>query len=221
MWRVSATAPLPASGGTLQFGWGGRTRIDGDGTASEPPAGNGTASHFGDLAGRVRFEELVSGRINHALNIVINCDNGTFVAPARASDQRCSNVGLSDVNAPPMGSHFQLNMTPQQINALPVRRWKKVFLRAMAEYGMFMGDTGSRNLFSIETEAGNQYTSLGYPDPWWTFGQQQWELYIPTPGSTEYIGKLYNRPSPDPNDPENANLDWIANVWANLRVLQP
>jgi len=118
-----------------------------------------------------------------------------------------------------MGAHVQLAMTPAEIDALPIRAWKKVFLRAMAEYGMYIGDTGSKNLFGIETEAGNQYLSQGAGDPWWNYGQQNWEPYDPDgagPVSPSYVAKLYNRPDdPDPT------LDWMANVWSHLRVLDP
>ncbi len=118
-----------------------------------------------------------------------------------------------------MGSHLQLAMTPAQIDALPVRPWKKVILKAMARYGMFIGDTGSQNLFSIETESGNQYLSRGVADPWWGYGSANWELFDPDgtgPEPHSYVGKLYNRPDdPDPS------FDWMANVWSKLRVLDP
>ncbi|WP_433728149.1 hypothetical protein ACQP2Y_14200 [Actinoplanes sp. CA-051413] len=219
MWQVRGSG-LPAPGGTLQISFGGRSRVVGecspgvpaDGTNCEPTGvGHGTAAHFAGLAGRVRAEELQAGRINHALNIVIDCDNGTFVYPARGKGQTCPNT----VDAPPMGALLQLDMTSQQIDALPVQPWKKVFLRAMAEYGMYFGDTGSQNLFAIEAESGNQYTAFGRPDPWLAYGQANWEPYT-ADGVTSYVAKLYNRPGdPDPT------LDWTSAVWSHLRVLDP
>lgn len=56
----------PPGGGDLYFGWGGRTRLDGDGLTERPQSGlsgNSTASHFGGLAGRVRAEELEGGLV--------------------------------------------------------------------------------------------------------------------------------------------------------------
>ncbi|GGQ85632.1 hypothetical protein [Couchioplanes azureus] len=221
MWQVRGSG-LPAPGGTLQISFGGRSRIVGectpgkpaDGTNCEPDrsVGHGTAAHVAGLAGRVRVEELQAGRIDHALNIVLECDNGGEpVYPARGKGQPCANT----VDAPPMGALLQLDMTPQQIDALPVQPWKKVFLRAMAEYGMYFGDTGSQNLFSIEVESGNQYTAFGKPDPWLAYGQANWEPYT-SDGVTSYVAKLYNRPGdPDPN------LDWMKAVWSHLRVLHP
>ena len=37
---------------------------------------------------------------------------------------------------------FQLDMSDAEIRALGVPRWKRGILRAMARYGMFVGDTG-------------------------------------------------------------------------------
>ena len=227
LWQVQATQPLPGGGGQLDLSWGGRARLDGDGLAHrDTPAGHATASHFGSLAGRLRAEELERGEIDHALFIVINCDNGRFVYPARASDQSCSKVGLSNENAPPMGSHLQLAMSPAEIEALEVPAWKKTILRAMAKYGMFFGDTGSKNYFTLETEAGNQYQSLGFGDKWWSFGTtRNWEPFDPTPalpgsGDEDLVGKLYNN-GRDQRDGIDRNIDWDRDVWSKLRVIDP
>src|ERR687896_733051 len=59
LWAGSAK---PSGGGRLEFGWGGRTRIDGDGLGS-----NATAAWFGLAAGVIRAPELEAGRIEHAL----------------------------------------------------------------------------------------------------------------------------------------------------------
>ena len=50
--------------------------------------------------------------------------------------------------------------------------WKKTILRAMARYGMFVGDTGSDYLgWTIAVESGSSYTSFGLPDPWETLAK--------------------------------------------------
>jgi hypothetical protein len=66
---------------------------------------------------------------------------------------------------------FWLQMTPAEIAAQQIPDWQKTVLRAMATYGMYFGDTGSPFYFSIETEAGNQYTSLGGTDRWTEFAR--------------------------------------------------
>jgi hypothetical protein len=168
-WETESRSP---SGGTLWIGHGGRTRIGtadatGLGSSSNPNAV--TAAHFGLAAGVIRPEELAAGEINHALFMSVKCTNGTFVWPARGPGvgRTCESMGLSNSNAPALGQHFFLNMTESQINALSVPAWKKTILRAMAEYGMFVGDTGSTYLgWAVSVQSGSSYTSFGQTDPW-------------------------------------------------------
>jgi hypothetical protein len=155
MWAVSSK---PKGGGTLSFGWGGRTRIDGDGLGPEA-----TAAGFGNLAGIIRGPEMQAGEINHALFMVISCDSGKYVYPAKKTGRPCSDIGKSNTDAPPMGTRFQLTMSPEQINALAVPAWKKTILRAMAKYGLYFGDTGSSS-WAIQPESGQTYTSFGRED---------------------------------------------------------
>jgi len=157
LWDVSSK---PVGGGILKFAWGGRTRIDGDGRNSDA-----TASRFGNLAGMIRAQEMQAGRIDHALFMTIDCDNGGFVYPATKNSRICA----APTNAAPMGSRFQLNMTAAEINALAVPAWKKTILRAMAEYGMYFGDGGSRT-WGLMFESGSTFTSFGYKDAMETFG---------------------------------------------------
>jgi hypothetical protein len=168
-WETESRSP---DGGTLWIGYGGRTRIGTDdamgiGTAAIP---NGvTAAHFGLAAGAIRPEELEAGEIDHALFMVVKCTNGTYVWPARGPGvaRSCSSIGLSNSNAPALGQHFYLDMSAGAIDAHAVPEWKKTILHAMAEYGMFVGDTGSDYLgWSVLVQSGSSYTSFGQPDPW-------------------------------------------------------
>jgi hypothetical protein len=79
-------------------------------------------------------------------------------------------MGLSNANAPALGQHFYLDMTHAQIAALGVPQWKQTILTAMADYGMFVGDTGGDS-WRLKIESGSSYTSFGYSDPWVTLGQ--------------------------------------------------
>lgn len=159
LWSVTSK---PAGGGTLSFGWGGRTLIDGDGLGSDA-----TAARYGNMAGSIRAQEMAAGRIDHALFMVINCDSGSYVYPAMKSGRACTNR----TSAPPMGARFQLDMTAAQIDALSVPAWKKTILHAMAEYGMYFGDTGGGG-FGLQFESGSTYTSFGYQDAMVTFAAQ-------------------------------------------------
>ena len=166
-WQVRSK---PSGGGTIAISWGGRTPVggaDADGLDS-----NATAAHFGLAAGMIRPAELAAGEINHALFSVVKCTNGTAVAPAGTGTGRsCSSIGLSNANAPAMGQHFYLDMTEAEINALAKPEWQKTILRAMAEYGTYVGDTGGVG-WNVMFESGSSYTSFGQPDPWVALGDK-------------------------------------------------
>jgi len=185
----------PAGGGLLEFRWGGRTRIDGDGLRS-----GATAAKFGSLAGIVRAEELTAGRIDHALFMTAHCDAGRAVYPAHGVGRTCAELGQPTAGAPPMGAHFQLAMTSEQIDALPVPAWKKTILHAMATYGMFLGDTGGGS-WGITRESGSTYTSFGHPARLVQFAKaNDWEPY-----QDSWVGNLRD------------DIDWAT----HLRLLDP
>jgi hypothetical protein len=71
-------------------------------------------------------------------------------------------------------------MTEAEINALAIPEWKKVVLRALRRYGMFVGDTGGPG-FQIQAESGSSFTSFGAEDPWVTLGRQ---YKVPSWGSS-------------------------------------
>ena len=156
----------PLDGGVLEFAWGGRTRIDGDGLGSAA-----TAANFGNLAGIIRGPELYAGEINHAIFMVAKCDSAAFVYPANKSGRSCASMGLSNNDAPPMGARFQLTLSDGQIDALAVPLWKKAILRAMARYGMYLGDTGGGPSWGIQAESGSTYTSFGAEDQLVTYAR--------------------------------------------------
>ena len=187
LWRVQTK---PSGGGRLAFAWGGRTRIDGDGLGSDA-----TAARFGNLAGAIRAQELTAGRIDHALFMVVRCDSGGHVYPAMKSGRACADRA----GAPPMGARFQLDMSTLQINALPVPVWKKTILHAMADYGMYVGDTGGSG-WGLQFESGSTYTSFGIEDPLVAFGRAH--------GVPNYHGRqVFNI---------HDGVDWAA-----LRMLDP
>jgi hypothetical protein len=184
----------PAGGGTLEFRWGGRTRIGGDGLGSDA-----TAARFGSLAGIIRASELAAGHIDHALFMVARCDAGRFVYPALKSGRSCAMLGEAVEDAPPMGARLQLALSSDEIDALDVPRWKKTILRAMSRYGLILGDTGG-GTWGIQAESGATYTSFGRPDPLVDFAAaNDW-----TRIGDAYIGDL------------GADVD-----WSKLRVIDP
>lgn len=164
----------PAGGGVLRIGWGGKTRIDGDGLGSDA-----TAAKFGNLAGVIRAQEMRAGRIDHALFMTVYCDNGSYVYPAQKNGRSCASLGLPTENAPAMGQHFMLDMSVAEIDALAVPQWKKTILRAMSQYGMFVGDTGGSS-WGLQFESSATYESFGIQDPLVAFARDA--------GAVEYNG---------------------------------
>jgi len=155
LWGAS---PLPAPGGTIRAKWGGRTRIDGDGLGSDA-----TAARYGNLAGMIRAPELAAGRIDHALFMTYPCGAPTApVYPASKGGAMCD--ATTGVNAFPMGTRFQLDMTDAEIDALGFARWKTAILKAMANYGMYFGDTGGKS-WAVMAESSSTYTAFGLQDP--------------------------------------------------------
>jgi hypothetical protein len=189
-WQVTSK---PSGGGRLDTSWGGRTRIDGDGAGSDA-----TASKFGNLGGIIRVEELEAGTIPHALFLVVRCGTNSpqYVFPAQKGDAICTDT----TNAPPMGTHFYLDMTDAEVSALQVPQWKKTILTAMAHYGMFFGDTGGPG-FGVQIESSTTYTSFGYEDKLMEFARNNgW-----TPWNNVLVGNL------------GAGVDWSS----RLKVVDP
>jgi hypothetical protein len=152
-WQVNRK---PRGGGRLAISWGGRTRIDGDGLGSDA-----NAAHYGSLAGIIRAEEMRRGRIDHALFMLVRCDSGRKVYPAQGLGLECDDAR----GAPSQGTRFQLDMSPAEIDDLRLPAWRKTILRAMAEYGLYVGDTTGGTPWNIWFESGSSYESFGRRDP--------------------------------------------------------
>jgi hypothetical protein len=116
---------------------------NGSGVPGGGEGGIGQAK-LGPRIGQVTYDDLVvSKEIPHALVFEVNQWHGRRW-PGWPGDAKDPDRGgyTSNTNAPPMGAHFWLSMSPTEIDALPVKDWKKVILRAMAVYGMYTYDNG-------------------------------------------------------------------------------
>jgi hypothetical protein len=145
---------------TITVGAGRKVPIHGDGLSAA-----GTSARFANMAGRIRIQELREGEINHALFMSSNSIASSYVYPAQKSD------GNNDAASgyPPMGTRFQLAMTDAEINALDVPGWKKTVLRALKNYGGYLGDSTSSPWAAMSFESASDYTSFGLLDPFVTF----------------------------------------------------
>jgi hypothetical protein len=99
------------------------------------------------LPGLVRYDEVASGEITHALRFTVQHTRKAFIWPARHYAS-----SLTSTNYPPMGQRFRLKASFDISGFSPE---VQVILRALRKYGMILADNGS-----------NWYIS-GVPDSRW------------------------------------------------------
>ena len=99
------------------------------------------------LPGLVRYDEILSGQINHAIRFTASSTNG-YIWPAR----HLTSNNPSAPQIPPMGARFRLKAS---FNVSTYPPAMQVILNAMKTYGIILADNGS-----------NWYVS-GSPDHRW------------------------------------------------------
>jgi len=87
------------------------------------------------LPGLIRYEEVASGEIRHAIRFTAPQTQRAFVWPARHYASR-----LVDPRYPPMGQRFRLRAGFDESGFSPEVR---VILRSLKKYGMMLADNGS------------------------------------------------------------------------------
>jgi hypothetical protein len=157
-WEYDFWAVQEKADGVVTIGWGGRTRIDGDGLGS-----GGVAAGFGNLAGIIRAPEFASGHIDHALTIAVPCVSGT-AWPATGRAYECDQHGMSSGNRLELGSRVQLEISDAELARLPT--WQRGIARALRDYGAYVNDTtGQEDQWGPSLEAAATYMDFGRPDP--------------------------------------------------------
>jgi hypothetical protein len=132
--------------------------------------GGSTSAKWSSINDMVRLNELKSGRIEHALTFASENIAWNHVYPAQDSD------GDNDPAAgyPPMGTRFQLDpsyMTDARLATYPA--WKRPILRAMRDYGFFLGDSTSSSIEGFRIDGEMSWLSYGVPSPWVEYAKQQ------------------------------------------------
>ncbi|HUR13777.1 MAG TPA: hypothetical protein VM097_04710 [Mycobacteriales bacterium] len=87
------------------------------------------------LPGLLRYDEVASGRVDHAIRFTTNVTNRLYIWPARHQAGSVTNPAY-----PPMGARFRLKA------AYAITRYRadtQVVLRAMKAYGLILADNGS------------------------------------------------------------------------------
>ena len=124
----------PTPGGSWQAGSGAVFDLTDHGLR---PAGWTSADAAGlpILPGLVRYDEVASGRIDHALRFTAPQTQRAYVWPARhyASSS-------TDPDLPPMGQRFRLRA---DFDISDFSATNQVILTALKEYGMMLADNGS------------------------------------------------------------------------------
>jgi hypothetical protein len=102
------------------------------------------------LPGLVRYDEVRSGEMRHAVRFTTHCTRANFVAPAThlAVPGSCD---ADDPNAPPMGLRVRLRA---DFDITSFSESAQVVLTAMKRYGMILADNGSDFYFQGEAHSG-------------------------------------------------------------------
>jgi hypothetical protein len=98
------------------------------------------------LPGLLRYDEVQSGSITHAIRMTAQATDTSFLWPARHQAGSASNPNL-----PPMGARFRLQAGFDISTFSPQAQ---VVLRAMQHYGMIVADNGSNWYFGGTADSG-------------------------------------------------------------------
>jgi hypothetical protein len=98
------------------------------------------------LPGLVRYDEVLSGSITHAIRMTAQVTDRSFLWPARHQAGSASNPNL-----PPMGARFRLK-AGFDISSFSAQA--QVVLRAMQHYGLIVADNGSNWYFGGTADSG-------------------------------------------------------------------
>jgi hypothetical protein len=91
------------------------------------------------LPGLLRYDEVQSGNITHAIRMTAATTDNAFIWPARHAAGAANNPNL-----PPMGARFRLKAS---FNISTFSPQAQVVLRAMQQYGLILADNGSNWYF--------------------------------------------------------------------------
>lgn len=127
-------ASYPQSNGSWKVGSGAVWSLNSD--ALRPNTWTSAdAAGLPILPGLVRYDEIASGVINHALRFTVNSTQSAFLWPARHYASSNTNPNL-----PPMGLRLRLKAN---VNISSFSRTNQIILTALKRYGMIVADNGS------------------------------------------------------------------------------
>jgi hypothetical protein len=96
------------------------------------------------LPGLLRYDEVASGRVDHAIRFTVSRTAAAYIWPARHQ------AGSGSINSlPPMGARFRLKAN---YSTAGLRPDTVAILSAMKKYGMIVADNGSNFYFQGATD---------------------------------------------------------------------
>jgi hypothetical protein len=124
------------NGGHPTAGSGAVFHLEGPKADDLRPAGWTSADAAGlpIFPGLLRYDEVASGKVDHAIRFTVDCTTDRYVWPARHE------AGVPDRRCPPMGARFRLKRGFALEGFSPAVR---TILRAMKRYGLIVADNGS------------------------------------------------------------------------------
>ncbi len=127
-------AAYPQSNGSWKAGSGAAWNLTSD--ALRPATWTSSdAAGLPILPGLVRYDEVASGVINHALRFTVNSTQSAFLWPARHFASSSANPNL-----PPMGLRLRLKAN---VDISSFSHTNQIILTALKHYGMIVADNGS------------------------------------------------------------------------------
>jgi hypothetical protein len=109
--------------------------------ALRPDGWTADAAGLPMLPGQLRYEEVASGEIKHALRITTWTTQDAHIWPAR------HHSGIDNTAFPPMGQRFRLKASVDISKYSPQQQ---VILKAMKKYGMILADnSGNKNIWGL------------------------------------------------------------------------
>ncbi len=115
--------------------------FDLSGYALRPDGWTADAAGLPMLPALLRYEEVASGEINHALRVTTWTTQNAHIWPAR------HHSGISNTAFPPMGQRFRLKASVDISGYTPQQQ---VILKAMKKYGMILADnSGNKAIWGI------------------------------------------------------------------------
>jgi hypothetical protein len=217
MWGVSESSyPMPnwTNGSTLNAGNIANCGSFMTGTGVVAVGAGPTAGGACDDAGIIHANELLAGRINHALFFIAECAVGwQYPAFPNASTDSCSSgVG------PPLGGRMWYDVPDATTNANPnLQPWEKAVLNALHDYGAFLEDNVSGGAYatgvtaSVDSE--EPMIDFGTADPFAALSAQGWTT-ITIPNADGHGNSRVRWVGADPWQPKGVDfpdhIHWLA-----------